>query len=186
MCSCFLRCFLLRLVFGLRSYSLRHFRVWSPGSRQGCLSQRNQKWRPWRAPPSNRSEFAETNPPGFYGKSDWNRGNKSSGVLWQIQFNWPTSELGQGGSGAETFLECSHKKCLKRGKQRNVDRGHTNGTLNKWTKMFLHLEEKSNFLFNHLISIGTKWSFIFMSKTLDFFNFAKACFFHYHKQACLL
>ena len=171
MCSCFLRCFLLRLVFGLRSYSLRHFRVWSPGSRQGCLSQRNQKWRPWRAPPANRSEFAETNPPGFYGKSN------SIGRL----LNWD-----KGAAERKRFLNVLTKKCLKRGKQRNVGRGHTNGTLNKWTKRFLHLEEKSYSLLNHLISIGTQWGFIFMTKTLDFFNFAKSCFIHYHKQACLL
>ena len=135
--------------------------------------------------PGNRNEFAETNPPWFYGKSDWNRGNKSSGVLWQIQFNWPTSELGQGGSGAETFLECSHKKCLKRGKQRNVDRGHTSGTLNKWTKMFLHLEGKSTSFFNHLISIGTQRGLVFMDKTLDFLNLSYLLI-HYHKHACLL
>ena len=163
--------FLLRLVFGLRSYSLRHFRVWSPGSRQGCLSQRNQKWRPWRAPPANRSEIAETNPPGFYGKSN------SIGRL----LNWD-----KGAAGRKRFLNVLTKKCLKRGKQRNVDRGHTNGTLNKWTKRFLHLEEKSYSLLNHLISIGTQWGFIFRTKTLDFFNFAKSCFIHYHKQACLL
>ena len=65
---------------------------------------------------ANRIEFAKTNPPRFYGKSN------STGRL----LNWDKA-----GSGAETFLECSHKKCLKRGKQRNVDRGHTNGTLNK-------------------------------------------------------
>ena len=178
--------FLLRLVFGLRSYSLRHFRVWSPGSRQGCLSQRNQKWRPWRAPPANWSEFAETNPPGFNGKSDWNSGNKSSGVLWQIQFNWPTSELGQGGSGAETFLECSHKKCLKRGKQRNVDRGHTNGTLNKWTKMFLHLEEKYYPFLTTSFQLAHNEVLFLWIKPWIFFNFAKSCFIHHHKQACLL
>ena len=120
---------------------------------------------------ANRIEIAETNPPGFYGKSN------SIGRL----LNWD-----KGAAGRKRFLNVLTKKCLKRGKQRNVDRGHTNGTLNKWTKMLLHLEEKSNSLFNHLISIGTQWWFIFMTKTLDFFNFAKSCFIHYHKQACLL
>ena len=154
-------CFLLRLVFGLRSYSLRHFRVWSPGSRQGCLSRHNQKWRPRQIRVNsqkqilqgfmaNRIEIAETNPPGFYGKSN------SIGRL----LNWD-----KGAAGRKRFLNVLTKKCLKRGKQRNVDRGHTNGTLNKWTKMFLHFEEKLNSLFNHLILIGIKWGLVFVDKT---------------------
>ena len=108
-------CFLLRLVFGLRSYSLRHFRVWSLGSRQGCLSQRNQKWRPWRAPRqigvnsqkqilrgfmANRIEIAETNPPGFYGKSN------SIGRL----LNWD-----KGAAGRKRFLNVLTKNVWNAG-----------------------------------------------------------------------
>ena len=65
---------------------------------------------------ANRIEFAETNPPRFYGKSN------SIGRL----LNWDKA-----GSGAETLLECSHKKCLKRRKQRNVRRTHPSATLDK-------------------------------------------------------
>ena len=65
---------------------------------------------------ANRIEFAETNPPRFYGKSN------SIGRL----LNWDKA-----GSGAETLLECSHKKCLKRRKQRNVRQAHPCETLEK-------------------------------------------------------
>ena len=65
---------------------------------------------------ANRIEFAKTNPPRFYGKSN------SIGRL----LNWDKA-----GSGAETLLECSHKKCLKRRKQRNVRQAQRSETLNK-------------------------------------------------------
>ena len=118
-------CFLLRLVFGLRSYSLRHFRVWSLGSRQGCLSQPNQKWRPrqirvnsqkqiLRGLMPNRIEIAETNPLGFYGKSN------SIGRL----LNWD-----KGAAGRKRFLNVSQKmsetreteKCGQRPHKRNIE-----------------------------------------------------------------
>ena len=115
--QCVHMCFkiLLKLRFGLRSYSPCHFRVCSLGNHQPCLL----------VSPTQANGTASS-----YGKSDWIRENKSSEVLWQIQFNWPTSELGQGGQrGGNASWMFSQKmsetqeteKCQTSSAKRNIE-----------------------------------------------------------------